>query len=80
MDLGPPVLEVIDDCFANDTGQRVGSGVIGLALAVCFWLLKIPVQLSEWKISVDNKAAAATLVRFAFCKRREVIAVIRQRS
>jgi MFS family permease len=40
----------------------IAAVVIGLALAVCFWLLKIPVQLSEWKISVDNKAAAAPMV------------------
>jgi MFS family permease len=39
----------------------IAAVVIGLALAVCFWLLKIPVQLSEWKISVDNKAAAAPM-------------------
>jgi len=40
----------------------IAAVVAGLALAICFWFLKIPVQLSEWKISVDNKAAAAPMV------------------
>jgi hypothetical protein len=40
----------------------IAAVIVGLALAVCFWFLKIPVQLSEWKLSVDNKAAAAPMV------------------
>jgi len=36
--------------------------LIGLTLTICFWFLKIPIQLSEWKISVDNKGAAASAV------------------
>jgi len=40
----------------------VVGGLISLALTLCFWFLKIPIQLSEWKISVDNKAAAAPTV------------------
>jgi hypothetical protein len=36
--------------------------LIGLTLTACFWFLKIPIQLSEWKISVDNKGAAAPAV------------------
>jgi hypothetical protein len=33
-----------------------------LALLVCFWFLKIPIQLSEWKITVDGQGAAAGIV------------------
>jgi hypothetical protein len=40
----------------------VAAAVVGLALSICFWFLKIPIQLSEWKISVDNKAAAVPMV------------------
>jgi hypothetical protein len=40
----------------------IAAVVIGLALMICFWFLKIPIQLSEWKISVDNKAAAVPMV------------------
>jgi hypothetical protein len=40
----------------------IAAVVAGLALGACFWFLKIPIQLSEWKISVDNKAAAAPMV------------------
>jgi len=40
----------------------IAAVVIGLALMICFWFLKIPIQLSEWKISVDTKAAAVPMV------------------
>jgi hypothetical protein len=40
----------------------VAAVVIGITLGICFWFLKIPIQLSEWKISVDNKGAAAPTV------------------
>lgn len=40
----------------------IAAVVILLVLAICYWFLKIPVQLSEWKISVDNKGAAAPMV------------------
>jgi hypothetical protein len=40
----------------------IAAVVIGLTLTACFWFLKIPIQLSEWKISVDNKGAAAPAV------------------
>lgn len=33
-----------------------------LVLIICFWLLKIPIQLSEWKLTVDGKATAAPSV------------------
>jgi hypothetical protein len=33
-----------------------------LALAISFWFAKIPIQLSEWKLTVDGKAAAAPTV------------------
>ena len=40
----------------------IAGVVIALALAICFWFLKIPIQVSEWKISVDKKAAAVPMV------------------
>jgi hypothetical protein len=40
----------------------VAAVVVGITLAICFWFLKIPIQLSEWKMSVDNKGAAAPTV------------------
>jgi hypothetical protein len=40
----------------------IAAVVIGLVLAICFWFLKIPIQVSEWKISVDKKAAAVPMV------------------
>ena len=40
----------------------IAAVVIGLTLTACFWFLKIPIQVSEWKITVDNKAAAAPMV------------------
>jgi hypothetical protein len=40
----------------------IAAVVVWLVLAVCFWFLKIPIQLSEWKISLDNKAAAVPMV------------------
>jgi hypothetical protein len=40
----------------------IAAVVVGLTLAICFWFLKIPIQLSEWKISVDNRAAAVPMV------------------
>jgi hypothetical protein len=40
----------------------IAAVVVGLALLICFWFLKIPIQLSEWKISVDNKAGAVPMV------------------
>jgi hypothetical protein len=40
----------------------IAAVVIALALAICFWFLKIPIQVSEWKISVDQKAAAVPMV------------------
>jgi hypothetical protein len=36
-------------------------GVTGVLLG-CYWFLKIPIKLSEWKYSVDGKAAAAPMV------------------
>lgn len=33
-----------------------------LALFICFWFLKVPIQLSEWKLTVDGQAAAAATV------------------
>jgi hypothetical protein len=36
--------------------------IFSLVLAICFWFLKIPIQLSEWKITVDGKAGAAPTV------------------
>jgi hypothetical protein len=36
--------------------------LFSLGLAVCFWFLKVPIQLSEWKLTVDGKAAAAPVV------------------
>jgi hypothetical protein len=56
-------------------GPAPGSGINGfgdflgfvwflfaLALIACFWFLKIPIQLSEWKLTVDGKAGAAPSV------------------
>ena len=40
----------------------IAAVVVWLVLAICFWFLKIPIQLSEWKISLDNKAAAVPMV------------------
>jgi hypothetical protein len=40
----------------------LAAGIVGLTLAICFWFLKIPVQLSEWKFSVDRRADAAPVV------------------
>jgi hypothetical protein len=36
--------------------------LFSLALAICFWFLKVPIQLSEWKLTVDGQAAAAPTV------------------
>ena len=36
--------------------------LFALALVICFWFLKIPIQLSEWKLTVDGKAGAAPSV------------------
>jgi hypothetical protein len=36
--------------------------LFSLALVLCFWFLKVPIQLSEWKLTVDGKAAAAPSV------------------
>ena len=36
--------------------------LFSLVLIISFWFLKIPVQLSEWKITVEGKAAAAPTV------------------
>jgi hypothetical protein len=33
-----------------------------LVLVISFWFGKIPIQLSEWKLTVDGKAAAAPMV------------------
>jgi hypothetical protein len=35
---------------------------ISVTLLACYWFLKIPIKLSEWKYSVDGKAAAAPAV------------------
>jgi hypothetical protein len=40
----------------------LAAGVVGLTLAICYWFLKIPIQLSEWKFSLDRRADAAPLV------------------
>jgi hypothetical protein len=40
----------------------LAAALVGLALTIFFWFLTIPIQLSEWKISVDNKAAAVPAV------------------
>jgi hypothetical protein len=52
----------------------VCGAIAGLVLACCFWLLPLPALLSEWKISLDGKAAAATT---AF---EHIAWVIRQRE
>jgi hypothetical protein len=39
----------------------IAAVVAWLVLAACFLFLKIPIQLSEWKISIDNKAAAVPM-------------------
>jgi hypothetical protein len=36
--------------------------LFNLVLFICFWFLKVPIQLSEWKLTVDGKAAAAPTV------------------
>jgi hypothetical protein len=36
--------------------------LFGLVMTLCFWFLKIPIQLSEWKLTVDGKAGAAPMV------------------
>jgi hypothetical protein len=36
--------------------------LFSLVLAICFWFLKVPIQLSEWKITVDGKGMAAPTV------------------
>jgi hypothetical protein len=36
--------------------------LFSLVLVISFWFLKIPIQLSEWKITVDGKAGAAPTV------------------
>jgi hypothetical protein len=36
--------------------------VFDLTLFLCFWFLKLPIQLSEWKLTVDGKAPAAPRV------------------
>jgi hypothetical protein len=38
------------------------SVIVGLAAFCCFWFLKIPIQLSEWKIMIDGQGAAAPVV------------------
>lgn len=60
---------IVCGIIALAIGWQAGSGlfaiaavVIGLTLTACFWFLKIPIQVSEWKISVDNKGAAAPMV------------------
>lgn len=37
----------------------IGAVLTGLVLACLYWLLPVPALLSEWKFSVDDKAAAA---------------------
>jgi hypothetical protein len=34
----------------------------GATLVICFWFLKVPIQLSEWKITIDGKGPAAPAV------------------
>lgn len=58
-------------------GVAVTLGVIGAVLAAIafgclFWLLPVPALLSEWKFSVDDKAAAApvTFEHIAWAVRR----------
>lgn len=36
--------------------------LFSLVLVISFWFLKIPIQLSEWKITVEGKAGAAPTV------------------
>jgi hypothetical protein len=36
--------------------------LFSLALVICFWFLKIPIQLSEWKLTVEGRAGAAPTV------------------
>jgi hypothetical protein len=36
--------------------------LLNLALTLSFWFLRVPIQLSEWKLTVDGKAAAAPMV------------------
>jgi hypothetical protein len=40
----------------------VAGVIVGIALLLTFWLLKVPIQLSEWKFSVDRQGAAAPQV------------------
>ncbi|HEX4829750.1 MAG TPA: hypothetical protein VH478_01480 [Trebonia sp.] len=55
------ILAIASPVFGIGLFLVVGA-LIGLALAICFWFLKVPIQLSEWKISVDNKGAAMPAV------------------
>jgi hypothetical protein len=40
----------------------LGALVVGVTLICCFWFLTVPVQLSEWKLSVDGQGSAAPIV------------------
>jgi hypothetical protein len=40
----------------------VCAAAVALVLLAAFWFIPLPVQLSEWKFSVDGKAAAAPVV------------------
>jgi hypothetical protein len=51
----------------------VAAVIVGLVLLICFWFLKVPIQLSEWKFSVDRKGAAAPHVF------NHIAAVLRER-
>ena len=63
------------DVTFGDSGTVSSSGINGfgtflivvfslfvLVLAISFWFTRIPIQLSEWKLTVDGKAAAAPTV------------------
>jgi hypothetical protein len=36
--------------------------IVGIVLICCYWFLKVPIKLSEWKFSVDGKGEAAPMV------------------
>lgn len=60
---------LVDRSAQSISSLETGTGFFGvvlllfsLGLAICFWFLKVPIQLSEWKLTVDGKAAAAPAV------------------
>ncbi len=60
-----------------------GAQITGLALLCLFWLIPLPVQLSEWKFFVDGKAQVAPVtfdhIAWALRRRRTPLDMVRVR-